>query len=128
MTNVLKNAAEAIEARKLAEGESYRGHIEVALQPDRDGVTITVTDNGSGLPQQGERIVEPYMTTREKGTGLGLAIVQKILGEHGGHIGFDPAPDGGTTVRMRFARDPLAEEAGARSVDAAEDKGQQAAE
>ncbi|MAF28896.1 MAG: hypothetical protein CL819_06645 [Croceicoccus sp.] len=102
--------------------------MEVALQPDRDGVTITVTDNGSGLPQQGERIVEPYMTTREKGTGLGLAIVQKILGEHGGHIGFDPAPDGGTTVRMRFARDPLAEEAGARSVDAAEDKGQQAAE
>lgn len=129
MTNVLKNAAEAIEARKLAEGDAYRGHIEVALQPDRDGVTITVTDNGSGLPQQGERIVEPYMTTREKGTGLGLAIVQKILGEHGGHIGFEAAEDGGTAVRMRFARDPLAEEAIAGTAeDASNGTGRQAAE
>nr|WP_066770427.1 ATP-binding protein [Croceicoccus mobilis] len=111
MTNVLKNAAEAIEAKKLAEGEDYRGHIAVRLRPDKEGVTITVTDNGAGLPKQGDRIVEPYMTTREKGTGLGLAIVQKILGEHGGHIGFEAAETGGTTVRLRFARDPLAEEA-----------------
>ncbi|WP_083987718.1 ATP-binding protein [Croceicoccus marinus] len=130
MTNVLKNAAEAIEARKLGEGDDFRGHIEVGLQPDSKGVTITVTDNGSGLPQQGERIVEPYMTTREKGTGLGLAIVQKILGEHGGHIGFEAAQPGGTTVRMRFARDPLAEEAGAEAgVGGAPDgNGRQAAE
>ncbi|WP_144094875.1 ATP-binding protein [Croceicoccus sediminis] len=109
MTNVLKNAAEAIETRKSQDGTNYRGTIRVRLAPDRDGVTVTVTDNGIGLPKEGDRIVEPYMTTREKGTGLGLAIVQKILGEHGGNISFEPAEEGGTLVRLRFARDPLSD-------------------
>ncbi len=109
MTNVLKNAAEAIETRKSQDGPDYRGTIKVRLAPDRDGVTVTVTDNGIGLPMEGDRIVEPYMTTREKGTGLGLAIVQKILGEHGGNISFETAEEGGTLVRLRFARDPLSE-------------------
>lgn len=120
MTNVLKNAAEAIETRKAAEDDGYRGRIEVALVPDREGVTVTVTDNGIGLPKEGARVVEPYMTTREKGTGLGLAIVQKILGEHGGNIAFEAAQGGGTQVRLRFARDPLADlatDAGAQAVE-----------
>lgn len=114
MTNVLKNAAEAIETRTAEAGGDYQGRILVHMSPDRDGITVTVTDNGIGLPLEGSRIVEPYMTTREKGTGLGLAIVQKILGEHGGNLVFEPAPPGedgkgGTRVRMRFAREPLAE-------------------
>jgi len=114
MTNVLKNAAEAIETRASEAGSDFQGRILVHMSPDRDGVTVTVTDNGIGLPVEGSRIVEPYMTTREKGTGLGLAIVQKILGEHGGNLAFEPAPaidgeQGGTCVRMRFSRDPLAE-------------------
>ncbi|WP_082836025.1 sensor histidine kinase [Croceicoccus bisphenolivorans] len=109
MTNVLKNAAEAIETRSAEGNDNYKGRIFVHMSPDRDGVTVTVTDNGIGLPREGQSIVEPYMTTREKGTGLGLAIVQKILGEHGGNIAFEAAPEGGTRVRMRFSRDPLAE-------------------
>jgi len=109
MTNVLKNAAEAIETR-LSEGEEdYRGRIVVKLMPDREGVTVTVEDNGIGLPSDGETIVEPYMTTREKGTGLGLAIVQKILVEHGGNLTFEQAKGGGTCVKMRFSRNPLSE-------------------
>jgi two-component system nitrogen regulation sensor histidine kinase NtrY len=51
-------------------------------------VEIAITDNGIGLPQDRERIVEPYVTTREKGTGLGLAIVNKIVEEHGGEMTF----------------------------------------
>ncbi len=50
-------------------------------------IYIDVVDNGIGLPQENRsRLLEPYVTTREKGTGLGLAIVGKILEEHGGGI------------------------------------------
>ncbi len=117
MTNVLKNAIEAVETQSKVSKDDYRGRITVAMQQDASGVTIRITDNGIGLPQDRERIVEPYVTTREKGTGLGLAIVKKIVEEHGGEMGFAPAPGGGTQVTMRFARDPLA---GQRAAQAAE--------
>jgi len=107
MTNVLKNAVEAIEARAKTAEPDYRGRIAVTLAADDDEVTATVEDNGIGLPQDRERIVEPYVTTREKGTGLGLAIVNKIVEEHGGEMNFSGAPGGGTRVTLRFARDPL---------------------
>ena len=71
---------------------------------------VTVSDNGIGLPQDRDRIVEPYVTTREKGTGLGLAIVKKIVEEHGGEMTFAPGHPDGTVVSMRFARDPLGDQ------------------
>jgi two-component system, NtrC family, nitrogen regulation sensor histidine kinase NtrY len=108
MTNVLKNAVEAIEARGRSAEPDYRGRIAVTIAGDERRVAVTVTDNGVGLPKDRERILEPYMTTREKGTGLGLAIVNKIVEEHGGEMTFASAPGGGTTVTMAFARDPLA--------------------
>jgi two-component system nitrogen regulation sensor histidine kinase NtrY len=111
MTNVLKNATEAVEARAKIEDEAYRGRIKVTLAGDETMVTVSVTDNGIGLPKDRERIVEPYVTTREKGTGLGLAIVKKIIEEHGGDMAFASVETegGGTQVTMRFARDPLAD-------------------
>ncbi|ANY20664.1 Alginate biosynthesis sensor protein KinB [Tsuneonella dongtanensis] len=111
MTNVLKNAAEAIEARARNAEPDYRGRIAVTMSATEDLMTVTVDDNGVGLPQDRERIVEPYVTTREKGTGLGLAIVNKIVEEHGGDMTFASAPGGesGTRVTLRFARDPLAD-------------------
>ncbi|OZA61948.1 MAG: PAS domain-containing sensor histidine kinase, partial [Sphingomonadales bacterium 39-62-4] len=107
MTNVLKNAVEAIEMRAKLADVDYRGRIAVTLAGDHQTVTVSVTDNGIGLPAERDRILEPYMTTREKGTGLGLAIVHKIVEEHGGEMAFTPEPGGGTRVTMRFARDPL---------------------
>ena len=109
LTNVLKNAAEAIESR-LRDGSMAgdQGRIAVAVFLEAAGITIEVHDNGIGLPQGGERILEPYVTTREKGTGLGLAIVKKIVEEHGGEIAFAARPDGGTCATLRLARDPLA--------------------
>lgn len=107
MTNVLKNAVEAIETRSKSEDVDYRGRVAVTLAGDHETVTVSVTDNGIGLPAERDRILEPYMTTREKGTGLGLAIVHKIVEEHGGEMAFTPEPGGGTRVTMRFARDPL---------------------
>jgi len=117
MTNVLKNAAEAVEARRREADADYRGRIAIEVGADAKFFTVTVADNGIGLPSQGaERILEPYVTTREKGTGLGLAIVKKIVEEHAGEMGFESNEGGGAKVTLRFARDPLA---GAR-VEAAE--------
>lgn len=107
MTNVLKNATEAVEARQKTADADYRGRISIGLTLVEDDLVATVTDNGIGLPQDRERIIEPYVTTREKGTGLGLAIVKKIVEEHGGDMTFGPAEGQGTVVTMRFARDPL---------------------
>ncbi len=98
LTNIVKNAVEAIEAR----GEGG-GSVTMTLteEPGRSA-TIEVADDGIGLPADRERIVEPYMTTRARGTGLGLAIVKKIVEEHMGTIAFTDRPGGGTVVTMRF--------------------------
>ncbi|MEJ2459469.1 MAG: ATP-binding protein, partial [Novosphingobium sp.] len=109
MTNVLKNAVEAVEAKAKDAGEGYQGAVLVEVTDQDDSIVVRITDNGIGLSQDRERIIEPYVTTREKGTGLGLAIVNKIIEEHGGEMMFTPAPGGGTTVTMRFAHDPLAQ-------------------
>ncbi len=87
------------------------------MRPGQDAIRVAVTDNGIGLPKDRERIIEPYVTTREKGTGLGLAIVNKIVEEHGGEMIFAEGVDGGASVTMRFACDPLA---GKRTTEAAE--------
>jgi two-component system, NtrC family, nitrogen regulation sensor histidine kinase NtrY len=117
MTNVLKNAIEAVEQRGKLEDIAYRGRIAVSLAADRHAVTVSVSDNGVGLPADRDRILEPYMTTREKGTGLGLAIVNKIVEEHGGAMAFAASEDGGTRVMMRFARNPLSAEASSLASD-----------
>ena len=117
MTNVLKNAAEAVEARRREADADYRGRIEVSAEADDRHLTVRVTDNGVGLPQGTERIMEPYVTTREKGTGLGLAIVKKIVEEHGGELTFAAAPGGGTQATLRFARDPAAARAGSEAAE-----------
>ncbi|MEM7778948.1 MAG: ATP-binding protein [Pseudomonadota bacterium] len=106
MTNVLKNAVEAVEARAAESDDDYAGTIGVTLLDQGQWIAIEVEDNGIGLPADRERIVEPYVTTREKGTGLGLAIVNKIVDEHGGDMSFATTADGGTRVTLRFARRP----------------------
>jgi two-component system nitrogen regulation sensor histidine kinase NtrY len=86
LTNVLKNAGEAVAARRLAE-PGLRGRIIARLLVDEGALIIEVEDNGVGLPTKNrDRLTEPYVTTREKGTGLGLAIVKRILEDHGGEL------------------------------------------
>lgn len=106
LTNIVKNAVEAVEARPPTD-DLPRGTISMTLregkQQAEEGTSdllIELTDNGIGLPKERERIIEPYMTTRAKGTGLGLAIVHKIIEEHGGIISFHDAHGGGTRVRI----------------------------
>ena len=117
MTNVLKNAVEAVDARKKNGGEDFVGRISLTMRTDDEAIAVSIADNGVGLPKDRERIVEPYVTTREKGTGLGLAIVNKIVEEHGGEMLFSENENGGARVTMRFARDPLS---GRRTTEAAE--------
>ncbi len=107
MTNVLKNAVEAVEARALEAKGAFAGTIAVTVRDAGEAIVVTIEDNGVGLPANPERLTQPYVTTREKGTGLGLAIVNKIVDEHGGDMSFASAPSGGTRVTLRFARDPL---------------------
>jgi two-component system, NtrC family, nitrogen regulation sensor histidine kinase NtrY len=113
MTNVLKNAVEAVEARAAEAKGAYAGEIAVTMRDAGQAIIVTIEDNGIGLPADRERITEPYMTTREKGTGLGLAIVNKIVDEHGGDMSFAAAANGGTRVTLRFARNPNPIEGGA---------------
>jgi two-component system nitrogen regulation sensor histidine kinase NtrY len=103
LTNVVKNAVEAIEARRNRGEGSFEGDkIEVKVRENDEQVVIDVTDTGIGLPEERERLTEPYMTTRVRGTGLGLAIVKKIVEEHMGEIAFLDRPGGGTHVRIAF--------------------------
>ncbi|WP_046863870.1 sensor histidine kinase NtrY-like [Microvirga massiliensis] len=103
--NLLKNATEAINA--VPEDDRGRGEIVVSLEgSEQDFVMLVITDNGKGFPQEGrQRLLEPYMTTRDGGTGLGLAIVSKILEEHGGGIELLDNPAGrGGQVRIRIPK------------------------
>jgi two-component system nitrogen regulation sensor histidine kinase NtrY len=107
LTNIIKNATEAIAA--VPPAELGRGHIRVWAARDGDDIVVDVVDNGIGLPKENRsRLLEPYVTTREKGTGLGLAIVGKILEEHGGRIELGDAANKipgqrGAWMRLRFA-------------------------
>jgi two-component system nitrogen regulation sensor histidine kinase NtrY len=113
LTNVVKNAVEAIESRK-ARGEHHLGGDRVELRMHREGdqFVFDITDTGIGLPEDRERLTEPYMTTRVRGTGLGLAIVKKIVEEHCGEIAFLDRSGGGTHVRIALDADRLAEREG----------------
>jgi len=107
LTNIIKNATEAIAA--VPPEELGRGRIRVWAGREGNDIVIDVIDNGIGLPKENRsRLLEPYVTTRDKGTGLGLAIVGRILEEHGGRIELRDAADKipgqrGAWIRLRFA-------------------------
>jgi len=104
LTNLLQNAHEAIDARA---GDAVPnlgvGVISISLETEGNTVQLLIQDNGIGLPAEGrERLVEPYVTNREKGTGLGLAIVKKIIEEHGGRMLLEDGVGGGALIRLSF--------------------------
>ncbi|WP_426524730.1 ATP-binding protein [Bradyrhizobium sp. McL0615] len=107
LTNIIKNATEAIE--QVPPEELGKGRIDVVAARENDDIVIDVIDNGIGLPKVSRaRLLEPYVTTRQKGTGLGLAIVGRVLEDHGGRIELKDASDfrpgqRGAWMRLRFA-------------------------
>ncbi len=102
--NLLVNAAQAIEA-----GDA--GVIEAACGHAGDEVTVTITDNGRGIPADAvDRLFDPFFTTKPvgEGTGLGLAICAGIVRGAGGRIEVDSEAGEGTTMRVFL---PAAKEA-----------------
>ena len=109
LTNIVKNAVEAIEEKSKNSNSIPVGHIDAELDVSVGGeLMIRVTDDGIGLPEAREAIAEPYMTTRQGGTGLGLAIVKKIVEQHYGELEFSDNPAGqGTCVTLTLHPDRL---------------------
>ncbi len=104
-TNLLVNAAEAIDDERedaAARGEMpARGEgeplIHVAVEAGDGAVTVTITDNGPGIPDSVlERIYEPHFTTKagrvRYGLGMGMAISRSIVEDVGGSITVDSTP------------------------------------
>ena len=101
LTNIFKNAAEAIEGREGKKSDLPPGEIKTRVMIEDGGVVIEVADNGCGLPaEERDKLTEPYVTTRKKGTGLGLAIVKKIVEDHQGSLTLEDNDGGGAKVRL----------------------------
>ena len=113
LTNLIKNAGEAIESLKeKGVPADLVPQIRVTLTVEPEAIVIRIADNGVGLPEDRSRLFEPYVTTREKGTGLGLPIVKKIIEEHGGTLTlgdagkFDGQSHAGAVAEIRLPRSP----------------------
>lgn len=92
LTNLIKNAGEAIEGRD-EKPEGFIPEIRVNVTGTEGTTVIEIQDNGMGLPSENRsRLFEPYVTHRDSGTGLGLPIVKKIIEEHGGTLELLDAP------------------------------------
>ena len=84
--------------------ESSNPEVIIETEIDDDRVQISITDNGSGIPDDvASRIFLPFESTKgSSGTGLGLPVSQKILREHGGDVTFKTSIDQGTTFILHW--------------------------
>jgi signal transduction histidine kinase len=89
--NLIRNAADA--------ASTGGKHVRVEARRGKDGVTISVADDGPGIPEALlGRIFDPFVSTKQKGTGLGLATCHAIIAEHGGRIDVETEADKGTKM------------------------------
>ena len=107
LLNLMRNAREAMPGG---------GHIVVRIRSLSGGVTVDVTDSGSGIkPEVMERLYEPFFSTKPQGTGLGLSMVREIMEAHGGAIRVDTPPSGGTQFSLTFPIAPPEDETPAKT-------------
>jgi signal transduction histidine kinase len=92
--NLLRNACEAVEPDS--------GHIRIVARGCDNQVVISVSDNGSGIPEHiRDEVFQPFVTSgKADGTGLGLAVVQKIVVDHGGEVEVESTGAQGTTFKV----------------------------
>jgi Signal transduction histidine kinase len=96
--NVIKNAIEAMPSG---------GEIKVTVSTDEEWVSIELSDDGPGIPQELLNVIgQPFISTKEKGTGLGLMVCQTILEDHGGTMHLQNQISGGAlvTIKLPFIR------------------------
>jgi signal transduction histidine kinase len=106
--NLLVNAYQAIEEAVGSSGAS--GTITLTTAVEGDHVVVSIRDTGAGIaPEHQGRIFDPFFTTKNvgAGTGLGLSTSFGIVQRHGGTLGFESRPGGGSVFRLSL---PLAEE------------------
>jgi len=73
------------------------GRVELGAESIKDGICLTVSDNGHGIAADiQDRLFEPFFTTRPRGTGLGLAVVRAVAEAHSGDVIVDSSPAGST--------------------------------
>ena len=99
--NLIVNAAQAIAGAK----RGAAGHIWITARRWLDGASVSIADDGPGIPADlAQRVFEPFFTTKPEGegTGLGLSISQGIVKEHGGRISLDSAPNQGATFTVEL--------------------------
>lgn len=101
LLNLVQNAFDAI-----AEAGATDGRVDLCTVRQADWITISVRDNGIGLPKARDRIFEPFFSTKSQGMGLGLAISQSIVAAYGGQLTVLPNSERGATfaVTLRLAR------------------------
>jgi len=111
--NMIKNAVEAMDPNKPGKMSMQTRLVQ---ESNQHYVEILLRDNGPGiLPEQVDRVFEPYVTSKTKGTGLGLAIVKKIIEEHGGAIRHDGSYHEGAGFVIRLpAMEPVEQAWGSR--------------
>jgi two-component system nitrogen regulation sensor histidine kinase NtrY len=98
LTNLLQNAIDSLDEHKIKVPK-----IEISFAQANETLTLAVSDNGPGFPEINlEKLLEPYVTTRQKGTGLGLAIVSKIMEDHSGTMYLGKSKAGGAQVSLHF--------------------------
>lgn len=108
LTNLVKNALESIAQLQSKGPDAPKSVISVTLNSDGAWTTLSVEDNGIGLPVDlPGNLTEPYVTTRPRGTGLGLAIVKRIVEEHCGRLTLSNRAQGGARVAMTFDTEAL---------------------
>jgi len=98
--NIIVNACQAIESKKLCGGK-LKGKVIIKTVQHDNQLIITFEDNGCGMTEQTvNRIFEPFFTTKDvgSGTGLGMAISFGIIKEHGGNIYVESVVDEGTKI------------------------------
>jgi signal transduction histidine kinase len=110
LLNLLSNA---VKFTRPPEGARGIISVKAVLAPDGSGVTLTVRDNGIGIPSDmQEAILQPFVqveaaqTTADGGTGLGLSIVRGLLEGHGGSLTLESEVGAGTVVRAWFPHPP----------------------
>ncbi len=108
--NLLTNAAHAI-AERRARQPLPPGVITVATRREKEGVLLSVTDNGAGIPPGiRDRVFEPFFTTKELGRGYGLTLAYaSVVKRHGGRLTYDSEENKGATFRVAL---PLSAETG----------------
>lgn len=95
LLNLLTNASDAV-----ADNPPEQREIVVATGVKDGEIEVTVTDNGSGLPEAPESVFEPFFTTKDSGLGMGLAISRTIAASHDGKLWAESTPTGGTSFHL----------------------------